>query len=91
MAAKQAPRMHYRFDLTKDGGLKHDLIVEDGMARLAIAANGPADVTLCCDRQTFVLMMYKRLALDPAISTGGLQVEINHPYLEPLDQLLRQP
>jgi uncharacterized protein (TIGR03083 family) len=91
MAAKQAPRMHYQFDLTKDGGLKHDLIIEDGMARLAISSNEPADVTLCCDRQTFVLMMYKRLALDPAISNGGLQVEIHHPYLKPLDQWLRQP
>jgi uncharacterized protein (TIGR03083 family) len=85
------PLVRYQFDLQGEGVRRYDLIVEGGKARLEPAGNVPAEVTLHCDPATFALMMYKRLTLTPAVSSGRLTVAGNQALAAALDQWLQQP
>ena len=52
-----------------------DITVKGTAARLEDSTEGPADVIFCCDAETFLLLMYGRLAPAAAISNGRLAVE----------------
>jgi uncharacterized protein (TIGR03083 family) len=85
------PHMRYRFDLSRDCELRYDLAVEGGRVHMEPSDNNPADVTLHCDQSTFVLMMYKRLTLDSAVSQEHLSVDGDQELTVVLDQWLKQP
>ena len=83
--------MRYHFDLRADSALRYDLIVEAGKVHMEPSENVLADVTLCCDRATFALLIYKRLTLSPAVSQGRLTVEGDQELTAALDHWLQQP
>jgi uncharacterized protein (TIGR03083 family) len=89
--ADRWPVVRYRFALQGEGARHYDLIVEGGKARLEPAGDVPAEVALRCDPATFVLMMYKRLSLAPAVSSGRLAVEGDEVLAAALDRWLQQP
>jgi hypothetical protein len=67
--------VRYRFDVSGAGGAKLDIVVEGDTPRLEAAGEGPADLSVTGDTSTFVLMVYDRLSLDWAISTGNFTAE----------------
>jgi SCP-2 sterol transfer family len=89
--ANRWPLVRYRFDLEADRACRYDLVVAGGKARLEPSENAPVDVSLRCDRATFVLMMYKRLSLDPGGAPASVTVEGDHALVAALDQWLQQP
>ena len=70
-SGSQGP-IRYSFELTGVGARKLDLVVEDNKARLAHDGDDPANVSVSCDTGTFVLLMWDRMSLDSADSSGHL-------------------
>lgn len=68
--AKLATPARYRFEVTGTAPSACDIIVAGDTARLEPAGEAEAQVTCRCDTETFVLLMYGRLTLDRAITTG---------------------
>jgi MDMPI C-terminal domain len=85
------PFVRYRFALEADGAMRYDMVAEGGKARMEPAGKEAAEVTLRCDRATFVLMMYKRLTLDPAVAQGRVALEGDPALAAVFDQWLQQP
>ena len=67
--------VRYRFQVTGAGPGQWDILVEEQKARMEAAVAGPAEVTFQCDTNTFVVLMYKRLILDPLLTDGSLTGE----------------
>lgn len=89
--AARWPWVRYRFDLAADRVPSYDIIVESGKAHMEPSNQASAEVTLHCDQATFVLMMYKRLTLNPAVAQGRVTMQGNHALAAVLDQWLQQP
>jgi uncharacterized protein (TIGR03083 family) len=53
----------------------YDIVVEHGHCRMEPAANSTAQVTFRAEAETFVLMLYQRLSLTVATTTGSLVIE----------------
>jgi hypothetical protein len=71
-----APRpVRYRFALSGAVPSTHDLLVENEQARMEPAGTATPHVTFHCETDIFVLMMYRRLTLEPVIASGQLVVE----------------
>jgi uncharacterized protein (TIGR03083 family) len=62
--------IRYRFELTGVAGCRRDIVVEGDKARMETQGEGPADLTLAGDTDTFVLLMYGRLRLGSSIAAG---------------------
>jgi putative sterol carrier protein len=54
------------------------VIVEGGTLRLEAAGQMRAQVTFTCDTETFLLLMWGRLALETATATGQISIEGDH-------------
>ena len=67
--------VRYRFELTGAVPGRHDIVVEDGTARMQPAVSADADVTFRCDTATFVLLAYERITLAAALADGRIVVE----------------
>ena len=65
----------YRFNLSGPGGVKLDFAVEGDIPGLEASGEGPADLYVTGDTSTFILMMYNRLSMDWALSTGSFAAE----------------
>ncbi len=65
----------YRFNLSGPGGFKLDFAVEGDIPGLEASGEGPADLYVTGDTSTFILMMYNRLSMDWALSTGSFAAE----------------
>jgi uncharacterized protein (TIGR03083 family) len=52
----------------------YDIVVEHGHCRMEPAAHSTAQVTFRAEAETFVLMLYQRLSLTVATTTGGLVI-----------------
>ncbi len=89
--ANRWPVVRYRFDLKADRAFSYDMVVESGKAHMERLENALADVSLSCDPATFVLMMYKRLTLDPITSQAQVTVEGDDALVAVLNQWLKQP
>jgi uncharacterized protein (TIGR03083 family) len=72
--------VRYRFAVTGPGPSKSDLVVDGTTLRLETAGDATADVTVRCDTETFVRLVYGRLNLEAAVSAGHLTIEGN-PHL----------
>ena len=67
--------VRYRFELTGAVSSRHDIVVEDGKARMQPADSAAPDVTFRCDAETFVLLAYERITLAAALADGRIVVE----------------
>jgi len=67
--------VRYRFAVTGSGPSKSDLVVDGTTLRLEAAGDATADVTIQCDTETFVRLVYGRLNLKAAVSAGQLTIE----------------
>ena len=65
--------VRYRFVVTGLGPSKPDLVVEGNTLRIEDAGDTPARVTIHCDTETFVLLVYGRLNLEAALASGRLR------------------
>lgn len=68
----QAEPVRYRFEVTEPVPYQIDLVVSDGAVQQEVGAGTPADVVFRCDTETFVLLVYGRLALDRALQDGRI-------------------
>ncbi len=66
-------RLRFEFAATAPG--KVDIVVEGDKARMEAAGAVSANVTLRCNTETFVLLMWGRLSFDSAMSDSRLSVE----------------
>jgi len=82
-------RICYRFDLTGAAPSKWDVVVEDSKARLEVTARGPANVSLTCSADTFVLLMWGRFTFDSAIAAGRMTAEGDQELIPDFDQWLK--
>jgi len=67
--------VRYRFAVQGPGPSKSDLIVDGTTLRLEAAGDARADVTVHCDTETFVRLVYGRLNLEAAVGAGHLTIE----------------
>ncbi len=81
--------VRYRFELTGAVPSTHDLIVENGTVRMEPAGTASPHVTFRCETERFVLLMYRRLTLEPMMAAGQLVVEGDHGLTTAFDQWLR--
>ena len=73
--SKLGTPVRYRFELTGAVPSRHDIVVEDGTARMQPAETSAPDVTFRCDTETFVLLAYERITLAAALADGRIVVE----------------
>jgi uncharacterized protein (TIGR03083 family) len=81
--------VRYRFNFGADSALRYDLSIEGGKERMEPATDSLADVTIYCDRATFVLLLFDRFRLDSAISQGRVTIEGDESLARVLGQSLR--
>lgn len=73
--SKLSGLVRYRFELTGAVSGRHDIVIENGAARMEAAGPGAPDVTFRCDAETFVLLAYERIRLAVAIADGRIAVD----------------
>ena len=64
----------FRFALTGPVKGGYDIVVEDSKARMEPAGPNQAAVTFECDAETMVLLVYGRISLEEALSSGRISV-----------------
>src|SRR5438093_3050226 len=67
--------VRYHFVVTGLGPSKPDVVVEGNTLRMEDAGDTPARVTVRCDTETYVLLVYGRLDLEAALSSARLLIE----------------
>ena len=77
-ASQEAEGRRYRFAVTERIADARDLVVAGGTLRLEAAHPTPAQVTVACDTETFLLLMWGRLAWETAIADGRVSLEGDH-------------
>jgi len=75
-----------RFVLTGIAASSMDLVADNATARLEVAGEPPVHLRLCCDTETFVLLLYGRLRLETAIARGRVVGEGDPELVAILDQ-----
>jgi uncharacterized protein (TIGR03083 family) len=79
----------YRFALTGTVPGMYDILVENDKARMEPGGPASPHVTFRCATDIFVLMMYRRLTLEPVITAGQLAVEGEPGLTAAFDQWLK--
>jgi len=77
-ALQEAEGRRYRFAVTECGAAARDLVVAGGTLRLKAAGSTRADVTVTCDPETFLLLMWGRLAWETAVADGHISIAGDH-------------
>jgi uncharacterized protein (TIGR03083 family) len=67
--------VRYHFVVTGLGPSKPDVIVEGNTLRMDDAGDATPRVTVRCDTETYVLLVYGRLDLEAALASGRLMIE----------------
>jgi uncharacterized protein (TIGR03083 family) len=67
--------VRYRFVVTGLGPSQTDIVVERNTLRMEDAGDTTARVTMRCDTETYVLLVYGRLDLEAALASGRLMIE----------------
>ena len=65
----------FRFSLTGTVPGGYDIVVGDGPARMEPAGSEQAAVNFACDADLFVLLLYGRIGLEEALSSGRLSAD----------------
>ena len=74
-AAPPAHSIRYRFEVTGVPHYRTDVILTNAQQYLEAVGKTPADVTVRCDGETFVLLMYGRIRAPEAVSQGRMTFE----------------
>jgi hypothetical protein len=86
-----APKpVRYRFALTGAVPGTYDILVENDMARIAPVSQATPHVTFRCATDIFVLLIYRRLTLEPIMRVGHLAVEGDQGLTAAFDRWLRR-
>ena len=67
--------VRYHLVVTGLGLSKPDIVVEGNTLRMEDAGEAAARVTMHCDTETYVLLVYGRLDLEAALASGRLMIE----------------
>ncbi len=67
--------VRYHFIVSGLGPSKPDIVVEGNTLRMEDAGATTAGVTMRCDTETYVLLVYGRLDLEAALASGRLMIE----------------
>jgi uncharacterized protein (TIGR03083 family) len=67
--------VRYHFVVTGLGPSKSDIVVEGNTLRMDDAGETSPRVTMRCDTETYVLLVYGRLDLEAALASGRLMIE----------------
>lgn len=67
--------VRYRFAVTGLGPSKPDIVVERNTLRMEDAGEATPRITIHCDTETYVLLVYGRLNLETALESGRLTIE----------------
>jgi len=67
--------VRYRFVVSGSGPSQSDIVVDGDRLRMADADGTTADVTVRCDAETYVLLVYGRLDMEAASAAGRLVVQ----------------
>lgn len=78
----------YRFKLSGIGATDLDVVVEGNKARPEASGAAPANVSVSCDTDTFVLLMYGRFSLESAVAAGRLTADGDQGLIMNFDQWL---
>ena len=82
--------VRYRFALTGAVPGTYDILVENDLARIAPVDEAPPHVTFRCATDIFVLLIYRRLTLEPVIRDGHLTVEGDQALTAAFDRWLKR-
>jgi uncharacterized protein (TIGR03083 family) len=74
-AAPIAQSIRYRFDVSGVPHYSSDVILTDAQPYMEAVGKAPADVTVRCDGETFILLMYGRIRAHEAVSQGRMTFE----------------
>lgn len=69
--------VRYRFDITAPAPLQHEVLASQDGVQITTTSDAPADVTWRCVAGDYLLLVYGRLALEPALSTGRITITGN--------------
>jgi uncharacterized protein (TIGR03083 family) len=69
-----ATPVRYRFVIAGPGPSKPDVLIDGQAIRMDAAGAAAPDVTFHCDTETYILLVYGRLNLDTALTSGRLRV-----------------
>ena len=78
--------VRYRFIVTEPAPYQLDIVVSGDTAQQETAGDTPADVTLRCDTETFILLLCGRLPIDVALQAGRIAAEGNRELVTALAQ-----
>jgi hypothetical protein len=81
--------VRYRWKLRGAAGKAYDIVVENGRCRIQLADASAAQVTFNAAAETFLLVLYQRLALTVATATGDLLVKGDGELCADFDRWLR--
>jgi len=81
--------VRYRFALTGAVPSAHDIVVENTTVQMEPAGTAPPHVTFRCATDIFVLMLYRRLTLEPVLAAGQLVVEGDQGLTAAFDRWLK--
>ncbi len=81
--------VRYRFVLTGVVPSTHDIVVENTTAWMEPAGTATPHVTFRCAPDIFVLLMYRRLTLEPVLAAGQLVVEGDQGLTSAFDRWLK--
>jgi hypothetical protein len=82
--------VRYRFILTGALPGTYDILVENATARIAPIGPAPPHVTFRCATEIFVLLMYRRLTLEPIMRAGHLAVAGDQGLMAAFDHWLKR-
>jgi uncharacterized protein (TIGR03083 family) len=82
--------VRYRFVLTGAVPGTYDILVDNDTARIAPVDAAPPHVSFRCTTDIFVLLMYRRLILEPVITAGHLVVEGDQGMTAAFDRWLKR-
>jgi hypothetical protein len=77
-ASQEAEERRYRFAVTEGVADARDVVMEGGTLRLEAASQRRAQVTVACDTETFLLLMWGRLVWETAIADGRVSLQGDH-------------
>lgn len=75
--ASRTTHVRYRFTLTGSDSITQDIVLSRDGAQGTTASDVAADVTFQCTAETYVMVMFGRLAVDTALRDGRLAYEGN--------------
>jgi uncharacterized protein (TIGR03083 family) len=73
--SREADGRRYRFAVTEQVTDTYDMVIAGGTLHLERAGQTAVQVTFACDTETFLRLMWGRLALDTAIANGQITLE----------------